>query len=133
MVIRKNHTFISYGLAWVPIKHSNNGDCVFGTTSLISIPVDKPYFYINHSEYKMLPRGTYIKNLNVKIVMRNPRTAFETNASITTLATLNQNKFACIGTILNKYTRGVNKKNRIFVTKIGNDTYQCIKYRRGFS
>ncbi|KAF0742245.1 Capsid protein VP1, partial [Aphis craccivora] len=109
LVFRKNHTFISYGLAWVPIKHSNDNNCVFGTTSLMCLPVDKPYFYINHSEYKMLPRGTYIKQLNVRIVMRNPRTAFETNGSTTTLATLNQNKFACIASSLNKYTRGVNK------------------------
>ncbi|KAF0706068.1 Uncharacterized protein FWK35_00034453, partial [Aphis craccivora] len=109
LVFRKNHTFISYGLAWVPIKHSNDNNCVFGTTSLMCLPVDKPYFYINHSEYKMLPRGTYIKQLNVRIVMRNPRTEFETNASTTTLATLNQNKFACIASSLNKYTRGVNK------------------------
>ncbi|KAE9530019.1 hypothetical protein AGLY_011481, partial [Aphis glycines] len=110
LVFRKNHSFISYGLAWVPIKHPNDNNCVFGTTSLMSLPVDKPYFYINQSEYKMLPRGTYIKNISCRIVMRNPRTAFETNASTTTLATLNQNKFACIAGSLNKYTRGVNKK-----------------------
>jgi len=106
--LEKNHSFISYGLAWV--KHPNDNNCIFGTTSLMSLPVDKPYFYINQSEFKMLHRGTYVKNLSVRIVMRNPRTAFETNASTTTLATLNQNKFAFIASSLNKYTRGLNYK-----------------------
>lgn len=119
LVFRKNHTFISYGLAWVPIKHPNDNNCVFGTTSLMNLPVDKPYFYLNHSEFKMLPRGTYVKNLTVRIVMRNPRTAFETNASTTTLATLNQNKFACIALSLNKHTRGLNKKLNFSSQKSG--------------
>lgn len=41
--------------------------------------------------------------------MRNPRTAFETNSTTTTLATLNQNKFVATGTGLNLTTRGVDR------------------------
>jgi len=47
--------------------------------------------------------------------MRNPSTAFETNASTTTLATFNQNKFFVKGKGLNKtmnqsYTFGNNNQ-----------------------
>lgn len=91
----------------------------------MSLPVDKPYFYLNQSEFKMLPRGSYVKNLNVRIVMRNPRIAFETNASTTKLATLNQNKFACIAQSLNKYTRGINTKLNFSSQKFGMIPIQC--------
>lgn len=110
MVIRKNHSFFSYGLAWKIMGLDDSTRVHFTTTSLMEIPVDRPYLYLSPSEFEALPKNCYVKHLNVKVVMRNPRTAFETNATTTSLATLNQNKFACFGTGLNIKTGGVSRE-----------------------
>lgn len=46
--------------------------------------------------------------VHCKVTMRNPRTAFETNASTSNLATLNQNKFIQYANGLVNKTRGFN-------------------------
>lgn len=110
MVFRKVHTFISYGCGWKILQHGNTTGAYIGTTSLMNVPVDQPWFYMSPSEFKQLPRGTICTNVKVRGVMRNPRTAFETNSSTSSLATLNQNKFMVKGEGLNLSTRGFNRK-----------------------
>ncbi|VVC33151.1 Capsid/spike protein, ssDNA virus [Cinara cedri] len=44
MVFRKHHSFISYGLVWTSIKDTASDNMAFGTSSLMSIPVDRPFF-----------------------------------------------------------------------------------------
>jgi len=109
MVFRKVHTFISYGAAWKVVKHPGSNSAYFGTTSLMNVPVDQPWFYMSPSEFKVLPRGALCTSVRCRGVMRNPRTAFETNSSTSSLATLNQNKFMVKADGLNLSTRGVNR------------------------
>lgn len=110
MVFRKVHSFISYGCAWKVLKYNGVAGAYLGTTSLMNIPVDQPWFYLSPSEFALLPRGALCTNVRVKGVMRNPRTAFETNSSTSSLATLNQNKFLVTGHGLNLKTRGINRR-----------------------
>ncbi|KAF5205970.1 Vp-like protein, partial [Thalictrum thalictroides] len=105
MVFRKVHTFISYGCAWKVLKYNNHAGAYLGTTSLMNVPVDQPWFYLSPSEFKLLPRGALCTKVRVNGVMRNPRTAFETNSSTSSLATLNQNKFMVKADGLNLKTR----------------------------
>lgn len=109
IIFRKHHTFLSYGLAWNIRKLGSSPKHYVTTTSLMSIPVEKPWFYMSPTEYDWLPKGSYIKELHVRVVMRNPRTAFETNSATTTLATLNQNKFITVAQGLNLKTKGVDR------------------------
>lgn len=109
LVFRKNHCLLSYGLAWKISKLDGNSKSYLTTTSLMSIPVEQPYFYMTPAEFDWLPRGARCKNVKVSVVMRNPRTAFETNSSSTTLATLNQNKFIAMAEGLNLKTRGLDR------------------------
>ncbi|XP_050066541.1 uncharacterized protein LOC126555689 [Aphis gossypii] len=62
------------------------------------------------------------KHVKVNVVMRNPRTAFETNATTSSLATLNQNKFAVVAHNLTNITRGVNYKYGFGTTNAMNPT-----------
>ncbi|VVC42894.1 Capsid/spike protein, ssDNA virus,Capsid protein VP4 [Cinara cedri] len=55
-----------------------------------------------------LIRGVRVISVKAKVCMRNPRTAFETNASTSNLATLNQNKFALLGYSVLNSTRCTN-------------------------
>jgi len=53
------------------------------------------------SEFNILPYETIVDYVNVKVVMYNPRISFETNATNSQFATLNQNIFTYIGIGLN--------------------------------
>nr|QTZ83143.1 MAG: putative major structural protein [Phoenicurus auroreus ambidensovirus] len=109
LLFRKNHSLLSYGLAWKISRLNSTSSTYLTTTSLMSIPLEMPYLYLTPAEFDWLPRGCSVKMLKVNVVMRNPRTAFETNATNTTLATLNQNKFIGIGEGLNLKTRGIDR------------------------
>lgn len=107
----KHHTLVSYGIANLQLKLGSFADERIGSTSLMYLPVDRPWFYVSPSEWFSVIskiRGVRVKELKCKVTMRNPRTAFETNSSESQLATLNQNKFALIGKGLSNVTRGVN-------------------------
>lgn len=107
MVFRKHHSLLSYGLAWKISKVGTNSKHYLTTTSMMSIPVEMPFLYLSPAEWNWCQnlRGLTVESINVKVVMRNPRTAFETNSSSTTLATLNQNKYLGFAKGLNITTR----------------------------
>lgn len=111
MVFRKHHTMVSYGVANIQLQLGSHQHDRIGTTNLMYIPVDKPYFYFSPSEFLKIiskVRGVRVLEMKCKIVLRNPRTAFETNASTSNLATLNQNKFIQTSVGLINNTRGLN-------------------------
>lgn len=99
LVFEKVHRLLSYGLASVSIDHELNTNAattspiVLVTTSLMEIPWDRPFFYLSPGELDSLPKGSFVKSVHIEVVQRNPRVAFETAASGSGLATLNQNKF----------------------------------------
>ncbi|XP_050440077.1 uncharacterized protein LOC126845473 [Adelges cooleyi] len=111
LVFRKHHSLLSYGLAWKISRLSPTGTTYLTTTSLMAIPVELPFLYLSPAEWHWLQdiRGLQVDNVRVKIIMRNPRTAFETNATSTTLATLNQNKYLGVAKGLNLSTRGIDR------------------------
>lgn len=111
LVFRKHHTLLSYGLAWKISRLSATSNTYFTTTSLMSVPVELPFFYLSPAEWNWVKeiRGVKVDVVRCRIVMRNPRTAFETNASTTTLATLNQNKFLATAIGLTSKTRGLDR------------------------
>lgn len=63
-----------------------------------------------YSKIASIIKGLRVVSVSCKIVARNPRTAFETNASTSNLATLNQNKFINIAHGIVNNTRGFNLK-----------------------
>lgn len=117
-IYRKNHQFVSYGIAWrvspVPGEIATGG--FYGTTSLAEIPVDRVHLYLTKEEIDLMPKGARILNVKCSVVMRNPRTAFETASTTSSLATLNQNKFGVYGIGLNVNTRGVNRSYKFNAT-----------------
>ncbi|XP_050530446.1 uncharacterized protein LOC126899507 [Daktulosphaira vitifoliae] len=110
-VFRKNHQFVSYGIAWLikPVPADVARDSHFASTSLAEIPVDRVHLYLTKEEVDQMPRGARIVNVKCTVVMRNPRTAFETASTSSSLATLNQNKFGVYAIGLNVNTTGVNR------------------------
>nr|QTE04085.1 MAG: structural protein 2 [Tarsiger cyanurus ambidensovirus] len=94
---KKCHRFLTYGIAnrvipftrLLPLPVDTTW---YLTTGLARIPVEYPCLYMTPAEFGMLLPGERVLSLNVKVYQRNSRLAFETNASGTTLATLNQTK-----------------------------------------
>lgn len=117
--IKNAFSVVSYGFASKLIPHPGNPStvttttafAVLATTPLLEIPWDRVHMYINPGVYDSLPIGTYVKSVHCKVIQRNIRVAFETAASTTTLATLNQNKFTLTAL-------GLNNKNDIRVTNM---------------
>lgn len=127
MVFRKNHSLISYGVASIQLTLDGFDSERVGTTSLMYLPVDKPYFYLSPSEFNSIVsniRGVRVREVKARVVMRNPRTAFETNASTSSLATLNQNKFIQYANGLVNKTRGF---NTVYKFESGTNTMKPTK------
>lgn len=91
---RKMHKFFSYGIAYKALSYTNGADAqaVVITTPLMEVPWDRRFFYLNPSEFELLPQGSSFNKVRVKVTQRNVRVAFPTNSTASNLATLNQNK-----------------------------------------
>lgn len=121
-VYKKVHRFISFGLAYkqIDIDRTTTSpaaewtDC-FMVTPLAEVPWDRLFMYMNASELDLLPKGSRVVHMELKIRSENVRIAFPTNASTSNLATLNQNKFLRTAVGLRQHNLGVNIKPKSFV------------------
>ena len=112
---KKVHRMLSYGIAYankdlfnkvagMPVPTSTGNRVI--TTPLMEIPWDKIYLYLTPGELNSLPVGTQGLSARIKIVQRNTRVGFSTNASDSQFATFNQNKFGVSAVSLNTKVRG---------------------------
>lgn len=108
---RKVHRVMTFGLAHVNLDSTPTGTPVelqgWTTTPLASIPWNKPYFYMSPGEYAILGPNAHVQELKLNIVHRGNRVAFNTNASVTALATLNNVQNIMMAYGLNKSGTGV--------------------------
>lgn len=121
----KQHKFLTFGIASKIISQliaASEAPVIpsytqyFLTTALAEVPVHKLCLYLNQSEYDLLPHGAEVLEINVSVVQRNALLSFQTNASTTSLATLNQNKNGVYSIGLNKTNYGLNRHYKAFNT-----------------
>lgn len=101
----KTHRFLSFGIAPVVLSRTvvlPATKVFYLTTALAEIPVWSPQLYMTWGEFSQLYPGERAVHLEVSVIQRNVRVAFETNTSTSTLATLNQNKNGAVAVGLNK-------------------------------
>lgn len=107
----KQHKFLTFGIApnvvFNTLSPPENGNVYFMTTGLASIPVHLPHLYLTPMEFQQLRPGERVTSVRVTVVQRNVRVAFETSASTSGLATLNQNKNGVYAIGLNQTGYGV--------------------------
>lgn len=100
---RKSHKFMTFGLAPAIIAGpSADPSNRFLTTYLAEIPWHIPALYLNQSEFNLLPDGSHVVEVDVQVFYRGTVIQFETAASTTGLATLNQINDIAVGYALNK-------------------------------
>jgi hypothetical protein len=118
---RKVHRFLTFAIApnWINIDLTTPTEQQrWLTTCLAEIPWDRPVLYLNQSEFDLIPNGSYVKEVRVKIVHRGNRIAFETGEVATRLATLNQIQNIVVSHGVNKTGWGVNRTYTSFT--VGN-------------
>lgn len=123
----KHWVMVSFGVA--PINTKVGTECAI-STPLMEIPWDRPFLYMNPSEFTNLPLGCHAKSCGIKIQYWNIRSAFNTGDGSSTIATINQNKFGLIAKGLNFKGLGVNRRLTIGsdmkTTAIENVDYDAI-------
>lgn len=110
---KKTHKVLTFGFASQIISKPHETPApphtmFYLTSPLAEVPVQKPFFYLSPQEYNLLRPGESVKKLIVKVYQRNVRVAFETAATTSGLATLNQNKNGMVSIGLNKTGYGIN-------------------------
>lgn len=107
----KSHKFMTFGLApsycGGAAADSGQGN-VWLTSYLAEVPWHIPAFYLNQSEFDLIPNGSHITKLKVDVIYRGSTIQFETNASATGLATLNQINDIAVAHGLNRTGWGSN-------------------------
>lgn len=106
MRYEKHWVMVSFGVA--PINFKVDDICQI-PQPLMEVPWDRAFFYLNPSQFANLPPGTHAKSCGIKIQYWNIRSAFNTGEGMSTIATINQNKFGVIAKGLNFKGLGVNR------------------------
>ena len=112
---RKVHKLMTFGYAETFI---NGSDPInkFLTSYLAEIPWHIPAFYLNPSEYALMPKGSHCVGLEIEVYYRGSTIQFQTAASTSGLATLNQINDIAIAHGLNRTGWGSNCSYRSFGT-----------------
>lgn len=112
---KKSHKFMTFGLAPNIIPTTTIEQANFALTSyLAEIPWHIPALYLNPSEFKLIPDGSKIVEVSVEVIYRGSTIQFETNASSTGLATLNQINDIAVAHGLNRTGWGSNIRYSAF-------------------
>lgn len=106
---RKSHKFMTFGLASAVISGSGTyATDSWLTTYLAEIPWHIPAFYLNESEFNLLPNGSQCIEMTVQVIYRGSTIQFETGSTSSGLATLNQINDIAVANALNKTGWGSN-------------------------
>jgi hypothetical protein len=116
-IYKKSHKFMTFGFAQSGVQFGVTGQENIGLTSyLAEVPWHIPAFYLNKSEYDLLPPGSKVKSIHVDVVYRGSTIQFTTNTSTSNLATLNQINDIAVAHGLNRTGWGQNVKYTGFNT-----------------
>lgn len=109
----KMHKVLTYGIAYKNINVISGIPPIttnYLSTPLCNVPWDWLFWYLNPSEFALLPNQSSVTKCKVSILQRNVRIAFPTNSTANNLATLNQNKDVITAIGLNKKVDAVHVK-----------------------
>lgn len=120
-VYRKHHKFMTFGFASKFIEVPSGTPATIApsqylTTYLAEVPWHIPAFYMNQSEFDLLPEGAHATELRVTVTYRDRTIQFLTAATATSVATLNQKGDIAVAHGLNRTGWGQNCRYTAFDT-----------------
>lgn len=118
---RKMHKFMTFGFAsnFINIPSGTPATVqgsAYLTTYLAEIPWHIPAFYMNQSEYDLLPDGSHVKEIRVTVTYRDRTIQFQTAQSGSNVATLNQKGDIAVAHGLNRTGWGQNVRYTAWAT-----------------
>lgn len=118
-IYKKVHKVMTFGLAPNIIASTNETQPdraarAYLTTHLAQVPWELPALYMTPSEFQLLHPGAHCESVHIKITYRGSTIQFQTNQTVTNLATLNQINDITIGKALNKTGWGSNGRYTSF-------------------
>lgn len=108
-VYKKCHKFMTFGFADnIVLNGVDTTGNSFLTSYLAEIPWHIPAFYLNQSEFDLIPSGSKVKSVEIEVIYRGATIQFETGTTVTGLATLNQINDIAVAYGLNRTGWGSN-------------------------
>ena len=104
---KKVHRLKSWAIPYynLPLANYKSGSNLI-TTPLTKIPWEYAFFYLSPEEFSLLPAGSYIDSVHIRIMQTVATTGYPTGGSTASIATTNHPKVLCIGKDLEKKSRG---------------------------
>lgn len=107
-VYTKVHKFMTFGFADAFVATGDTSINQALTSYLAEVPWHIPALYMNPSEYALLSNSARVKSVSIEVVYRGSTIQFETAATATGLATLNQINDIAVANGLNRTGWGSN-------------------------
>jgi hypothetical protein len=119
MQFKKNHQMNTWAIPnWV-VGHNSRGGANFITTPMAVIPVKKACFYLSPEEFNLIPAGSYIESVHVRVTQITATTGYPTGGTESSIATTNHPKILMVGHDLEgKIRAGTNRRYNITSTMI---------------
>lgn len=105
----KVHRIKSWAIPyWNVSQPTYKGGSNLITTPLTEIPWQYAYFYLSPEEFELLPAGSYIRSVHLKVLQTVATTGYPTGGTTASVATTNHPKVLVIGKDLERKCRGGN-------------------------
>ena len=107
---KKAHKIQTFGITSDGVAQTAvaNISAIALTTCLAEIPWELPVMYLTPNEFALIPQGSHVKQVRMKVVYRKTTVQFDTNATTTQQAVLNQLTDVASAVGLNKTGYGSN-------------------------
>nr|QOD39563.1 VP [uncultured densovirus] len=106
MTFKKVHRLKSWAIPYWRLTSTDYGGANIVTTPLAKIPWEYAFFYLSPEEFDLLPSGSYIDSVYIKINQTVASTGYPTGGTTASIATTNHPKVLCIGKDLDAKCRG---------------------------
>ncbi len=106
MRFTKVHRMKSWAVPYFKLASTVHGGSNLVTTPLAKIPWEYAFFYLSPEEFNLLPAGSYIDSVHIKIMQTVASTGYPTGSTTSTIATTNHPKVLVIGKDLEAKSRG---------------------------
>nr|QOD39600.1 VP [uncultured densovirus] len=107
MRFTKVHRMKSWAIPYINVTDATDrGGTNFVTTPLAKIPWEYAFFYLSQEEFNLLPAGSYIDSVHIKVMQTVASTGYPTGGTTADIATTNHPKVLVIGKDLEKKCRG---------------------------
>ena len=107
LMFKKVHRLKSWAIPYLNVTDpTTRSGANLVTTPLAKIPWEYAFFYLSPDDFDLIPAGSFVEAVTIKVMQTVATTGFATGGTTATTATTNHPKVLCIGKDLEKTMRG---------------------------